>query len=168
MVSLLFLLLASRGMGEPHRVWAEPNKVDNMEHVVEEPCSPLLRHFSKRTFKCFFLLLQYIVIKTTTKNGHHENTENKHFLDFTGTFTERLFFCIHGTLSEDGESKPGKVELYEEFSSKILGSEKWMCAITNTCADEYVPPDEINRRSIGIKAVAASLSLDQYKADFRK
>jgi hypothetical protein len=80
---------------------------------------------------------------------------------------EALTVATHGTLSEDGERKPGKVELYEEYSSKRLGSEKWMCAITNTCADEYVPPDEINRRSIEIKAVAASLELDKYKSALR-
>lgn len=80
---------------------------------------------------------------------------------------EALTIATHGTMSEDGKRKPGKVELYEEYFSKTLGSEKWMCAITNTCADEYVPPDEINRRSIEIKAVAASLELDKYKSALR-
>lgn len=81
---------------------------------------------------------------------------------------EALTIATHGTMSESGERKPGKVELYEEYSSKRLGSEKWMCAITNSCADEYSPPAEINRRSIEIKAVLASLQLDKYKSDLRK
>lgn len=81
---------------------------------------------------------------------------------------EALTIATHGTMSEDGERKPGKVELYEEYSSKRLGSEQWMCTITNSCSDQYIPPTEINRRSIEIKAVAASLALDQYKSDLRK
>jgi hypothetical protein len=80
---------------------------------------------------------------------------------------EALTIATHGTMSETGERKPGKVELYEEYSSNRLGSEQWMCEITQTCG-EYVPPAEIDKRSVEIKAVSASLALDQYKSDLRK
>lgn len=79
---------------------------------------------------------------------------------------EALTIATHGTMSEDGERKPGKVELYEEYSSKRLGSEQWMCEITQTCG-EYVPPAEIDKRSMEIKAVSASLALDKYKSNLR-
>jgi hypothetical protein len=80
---------------------------------------------------------------------------------------EALTIATHGTLSATGERKPGTVELYEKYSSERLGSEQWMCAITQSCG-EYVPPAEIDKRSIELKAVQTSLALDQYKSDLRK
>lgn len=41
-----------------------------------------------------------------------------------------------------------------------------MCEVTQTCG-EYVTPSEIDKRSIEIKAVSASLALDKYKSDLR-
>ncbi|MNG00246.1 hypothetical protein D3C84_831750 [compost metagenome] len=79
---------------------------------------------------------------------------------------EALTIATHGTLSETGERKPGKVELYEKYSSERLGSEQWMCAVTQTCG-EYVPPAEIDKRSIELKAVQTSLALDQYESKLR-
>jgi hypothetical protein len=79
---------------------------------------------------------------------------------------EALTIETHGTLSATGERKPGKVELYEKYSSERLGSEQWMCAVTQSCGD-YVPPAEIDRRSIEMKAVQTSIALDQYKSRLR-
>lgn len=79
---------------------------------------------------------------------------------------EALTIATHGTMSENGERKPGKVELYEKYSSERLGSEQWMCEVTQTCG-EYVPPAEIDKRLLEIKAVSTSLALDKLKSDLR-
>lgn len=73
----------------------------------------------------------------------------------------------HGTLI-DGKREPGRVEQYEKYTASRLGSEQWICAVTNSCTDNYVPPAEAQRRAAELKAVATSLALDQYKSDLRK
>lgn len=73
----------------------------------------------------------------------------------------------HGTLI-DGKREPGRVEQYEKYSESRLGSETWLCQVTNSCSDNYVPPAELQRRTAEIQAVMASLQLDQYKSDLRR
>ncbi|WNJ84753.1 hypothetical protein [Pseudomonas canadensis] len=72
----------------------------------------------------------------------------------------------HGTLI-NGVRAPGRVELYEQYDDKHSGSKKWICAITNSCTDSYVPPAEAQRQSAEMKAVEISLALDQYKSNLR-
>lgn len=78
-----------------------------------------------------------------------------------------LQVITHGTLIED-KREPGRVEQYEKYSGSRLGSEQWLCQVTNSCADAYMTPAEAQRRSAEIQAVAISLALDQYKSDLRK
>ncbi len=73
----------------------------------------------------------------------------------------------HGTLI-DGKREPGRVEKYVKYSESRLGSEQWLCQVTNSCSDNYVPPAELQRRTAEIQAVMASLKLDQYKSDLRR
>lgn len=73
----------------------------------------------------------------------------------------------HGTLI-DGKREPGRVEQYVNYSESRLGSETWLCQVTNSCDDAYVPPAELQRRTLEIQAVMSSLQLDQYKSDLRK
>lgn len=73
----------------------------------------------------------------------------------------------HGTLI-DGKREPGRVEQYVKYSESRLGSEQWLCQVTNSCSDNYVPPAELQRRTAEIQAVMASLQLDQYKSDLRR
>jgi len=78
-----------------------------------------------------------------------------------------LQVITHGTLIE-GKREPGRVEQYKKYSESRLGSETWLCQVTNSCTDVYMPPAEAQRRSAEIQAVATSLALDQYKSDLRK
>ena len=81
---------------------------------------------------------------------------------------ESLQIVQHGTLSSNGTRAPGRVELYDYFDDKHVGSIEWICAVTNSCTDNYVPPAEAQRRSAELQAVATSLALDQYKSDLRR
>lgn len=78
-----------------------------------------------------------------------------------------LQVITHGTLI-DGKREPGRVEQYEKYTASNLGSEQWLCQVTNSCADVYMPPAEAQRRSAEIQAVATSLALDQYKSYLRR
>lgn len=80
---------------------------------------------------------------------------------------EAIQIAKHGTITADGTRAPGRVELYDDFDDKHLGSKEWICAVTNSCTDNYVPPAEAQRRAAEIQAVAISLQLDQYKSDLR-
>ena len=73
----------------------------------------------------------------------------------------------HGTLI-DGKREPGRVEQYEKYTASRLGSEQWLCQVTNSCTDVYMPPAEAQRRSAELQAVATSLALDQYKSNLRQ
>jgi hypothetical protein len=77
-----------------------------------------------------------------------------------------LQVITHGTLI-NGKREPGRVEQYKKYSESRLGSETWLCQVTNSCTDNYVPPAEAQRRAAEIQAVAISLQLDQYKSDLR-
>ena len=77
-----------------------------------------------------------------------------------------LQVITHGTLI-DGKREPGRVEQYEKYTMSNLGSEQWICQVTNSCTDVYMPPAEAQRRSAEIQAVATSLALDQYKSNLR-
>lgn len=71
-----------------------------------------------------------------------------------------LQVLTHGTLI-DGKREPGRVEQYAKYSESRLGSEQWLCQVTNSCSDNYVPPAELQRRTSEIQAVMSSLQLDQ-------
>jgi len=73
----------------------------------------------------------------------------------------------HGTLIQ-GKREPGRVEQYVKYSESRLGSEQWLCQVTNSCSEKYVPPAELQRRATEIQAVMASLQLDQYKSNLRR
>lgn len=81
---------------------------------------------------------------------------------------EAIQLANHGTITADGTRAPGRVELYDDFDDKHVGSKEWICAVTNSCTDNYVPPAEAQRRAAELKAVATSLALDQYKSNLRQ
>ena len=81
---------------------------------------------------------------------------------------EAIQIAKHGTMTAEGTRAPGRVKLYDDFDDKRLGSKDWVCAITNSCVDVYVPPAEAQRRSAEMQAVSISLALDQYKSDLRR
>ncbi|WP_156463252.1 hypothetical protein [Pseudomonas sp. Leaf129] len=81
---------------------------------------------------------------------------------------EAIQIAQHGTITGSGTRAPGRVELYDDFDDKHIGSKEWICAVTNSCTDNYVPPAEAQRRAAELKAVATSLALDQYKSDLRR
>lgn len=81
---------------------------------------------------------------------------------------ENLLISLHGTLV-DGVRKKGRVELYEDFLKDRMGSQEWMCEVTNSCTGDhsYVPPDEIKRREIQLKAVLLDIKLREYESALR-
>lgn len=81
---------------------------------------------------------------------------------------EILQIVQHGTITDNGTRAPGRVELYNNFDDKHVGSKEWICAVTNSCTDNYVPPAESQRRAAELQAVATSLALDQYKSALRQ
>lgn len=81
---------------------------------------------------------------------------------------------LNGTKAEPGkEAEKGEVQVLQEYLSERLGSENWLCEVSNTCKDKdregapYVAPAELKRRSIQMDAVMLHISLQQYKSSLR-
>lgn len=92
---------------------------------------------------------------------------------------EIVNILLNGTSTGEGENaerKKGDVEVLEEYLNSRLGSRNWLCEATNTCPEEgglfdevnnYVPPDELERRSIQMDTVMLHLGFQQYKSSLR-
>lgn len=81
-----------------------------------------------------------------------------------------------GTLEADGSRKMGDVLTLERYLSTRLGSQNWLCEISNTCDQvevnefgekPYVAPAELEKRTAQMDAVLLYLSLQQYKSMLR-
>lgn len=80
-----------------------------------------------------------------------------------------------------GERVKGDVQLLEEYLNDRLGSENWMCEVTNSCDGDrtilmpdgtyrltaYVTPEELEKRKIQMEAVMLHIQLEQYKSMLR-
>ena len=78
----------------------------------------------------------------------------------------------HGTYNEaTKERAPGEVFLLDKYLAERLGSENWMCEVTNTCKGgdkaPYVAPAELEKRKIQMDAVMLYINLQQYKSSLR-
>lgn len=79
-----------------------------------------------------------------------------------------LNILMNGTL--DGSTrKKGEVESLQIYLNERLGSQNWLCEVTNTCppGSKYVPPAELERRKIQMDAVMLYISLQSYKSQLR-
>lgn len=79
-----------------------------------------------------------------------------------------LNILMNGTL-EGGTRKPGEVESLQKYLNERLGSDNWVCEVTNSCgsATKYVPPAELEKRKIQMDAVMLHIALQQYKSSLR-
>ena len=100
--------------------------------------------------------------RAVMEDGRRENAREQNRASL-----EAIQIARHGTLI-NGVRAPGRVELYDDFDDKHVGSKEWICAVTNSCTDNYVPPAESQRRAAEIQAVSISLQLDHYKSDLRR
>lgn len=85
---------------------------------------------------------------------------------------DNYLMLTQGTLEAGDVRKPGDIHNLENYLSKRLGSQNWMCEVTNTCAQaaaegNYVSPDELEKRKIQMDAVMMYISLQQYKSSLR-
>lgn len=81
---------------------------------------------------------------------------------------ENLLILTNGTLI-DGVRQKGRVELYDDYLKDRLGSEDWMCEVTNSCTGDhaYAPPAELERRQIQLQAVLLDIKLREYESALR-
>lgn len=81
---------------------------------------------------------------------------------------EKLIIEMNGTLV-DGVRKPGRVEQYQTYINGKMGSQEWMCEVTNACTGDhaYAPPDELKKREIELDAVLLDIKLRQYESQLR-
>lgn len=79
-----------------------------------------------------------------------------------------LNILMNGTL-EGNTRKPGEVESLQKYLNERLGSDNWVCEVTNSCgsATKYVPPAELEKRKIQMDAVMLHIALQQYKSSLR-
>lgn len=85
------------------------------------------------------------------------------------TGQKNLHMLMNGTRDSSGNVK-GEVEVLETYMSERLGSENWVCEVTNSCTGStknYVPPAEIEKRKIEMDAVMLHIALQQYKSSLR-
>lgn len=85
------------------------------------------------------------------------------------TAQKNLHMLMNGTRDASGNKK-GEVEVLETYMSERLGSENWVCEVTNSCTGSttnYVPPAEIEKRKIEMDAVMLHIALQQYKSSLR-
>jgi hypothetical protein len=82
---------------------------------------------------------------------------------------KNLHMLMNGTRDKSGNLK-GEVEVLDTYMSERLGSENWMCEVTQSCAGAttpYVAPAELEKRKIEMEAVLLHLTLQQYKSSLR-
>jgi hypothetical protein len=79
-----------------------------------------------------------------------------------------LNILMNGTLEGDTR-KPGEIESLQKYLNERLGSDNWVCEVTNSCgsATKYVPPAELEKRKIQMDAVMLHIALQQYKSSLR-
>jgi hypothetical protein len=86
------------------------------------------------------------------------------------TGQKNLHLLMNGTRDSSG-NKRGEVEVLEQYMTERLGSENWVCEVTQSCltgdAKNYVPPAEIEKRKIEMDAVMLHIALQQYKSSLR-
>jgi len=61
------------------------------------------------------------------------------------------------------------VEQYQTYIDGKMGSQEWMCEVTNACTGDhaYAPPDELKKREIELDAVLLDIKLRQYESQLR-
>lgn len=82
---------------------------------------------------------------------------------------KNLHLLMNGTRDASGNLR-GEVEVLEQYMSERLGSENWVCEVTQSCtgtSQNYVPPAEIEKRKIEMDAVMLHIALQQYKSSLR-
>jgi hypothetical protein len=84
---------------------------------------------------------------------------------------KNLHMLMNGTRDPTGNKK-GEVEVLNTYMSERLGSENWMCEVTQSCNDPtkstaYVAPAELEKRKIEMDAVLLHIALQQYKSSLR-
>lgn len=85
------------------------------------------------------------------------------------TGQKTVHMLMNGTRDES-ENKKGEVEVLETYMTERLGSQNWVCEVTNSCTgatNNYVPPAEIEKRKIEMDAVMLHIQLQQYKSSLR-
>lgn len=89
------------------------------------------------------------------------------------TGQKTIHMLMNGTRDENGNvsgNVKGEVEVLETYMTERLGSENWVCEVTNSCTGStknYVPPAEIEKRKIEMDAVMLHIALQQYKSSLR-
>lgn len=82
---------------------------------------------------------------------------------------DNLLVINQGTLKNGNQREMGEVTQLEQYLSERMGSENWLCEVTNSCKDgkTYVPPAELEKRKIQMQAVLLHISMQQYKSSLR-
>lgn len=82
---------------------------------------------------------------------------------------KNLHMLMNGT-RDNADNMRGEVEVLEQYMTERLGSENWVCEVTQSCtgtSKNYVAPAEIEKRKIEMDAVMLHISLQQYKSSLR-
>lgn len=85
------------------------------------------------------------------------------------TAQKNLHMLMNGTRDASGNKK-GEVEVLNTYMSERLGSQNWMCEVTQSCtgaSTKYVAPAELEKRKIEMDAVLLHIALQQYKSSLR-
>lgn len=82
---------------------------------------------------------------------------------------DNLLVLQQGTLDESGKRMPGQVNQLDQYMAERMGSENWLCEVTNSCTNgaKYVPPAELEKRKIQMQAVQLHIAMEQYKSSLR-
>lgn len=78
-----------------------------------------------------------------------------------------------GTIDASDKRTPGEIINLDIYLSTRLGSQNWLCEVTNTCksqgadATPYVSPAELEKRKAEMDAVLLYIGMQQYKSMLR-
>lgn len=102
------------------------------------------------------------------KRARAEDLRRENIRETAISGLKTLHLLQNGTI-ENGQRKRGEIEVLEKYMSERLGSQNWICEVTQSCTNNetYVPPAEIEKRKIEMDAVMLHIALQQYKSSLR-
>jgi hypothetical protein len=104
------------------------------------------------------------------KRARAADLRRENMREFAVVAQKNLHMLMNGTRDKAAGNKKGEVEVLDTYMRERLGSQNWMCEVTQSCTDtsiNYVAPAELEKRKIEMEAVLLHIALQNYKSSLR-
>jgi hypothetical protein len=104
------------------------------------------------------------------KRARAADLRRENMREFAIVAQKNLHMLMNGTRDKKEGNKKGEIEVLDTYMSERLGSQNWMCEVTQSCTDatvNYVAPPELEKRKIEMEAVLLHIALQNYKSSLR-